>query len=450
MLVRPAVTLLALLGTVVAPAAAGDDANWPSFRGADARGVSDGAATAVRWNVEDGTNVRWRTPVPGLAHSSPVIWGDRLFVTTAVRPAGEETLKVGLYGAGEAVEDEAEIRWMVYCLDKGDGTIRWARTAREGVPEAKRHPKSSHASSTPATDGRRLVAFFGSEGLYCYDLDGDLLWERDFGVLKSGPYNAPTLEWGFASSPIIHDDLVIVQCDVMGDPFLAALSVDDGTDVWRVSREEVCTWSTPTVHVGADRAQVIVNGWKHIGGYDLRTGAELWTLAGGGDVPVPTPVVAHDLIFITNAHGRQAPIYAIRTDVTGRITDDAADGHMAWSQRRRGNYMQTPLVYGDELYCCHDTGVLTCYDARTGEQRYRERLGAGKTGFSASAVAADGKVYVSSEDGEVHVLRAGPAFEVIAVNDLGETCMATPAVSEGVLFFRSRGHVVAVEGPPGE
>ena len=165
---------------------------------------------------------------------------------------------------------------------------------------------------------------------------------------------------------------------------------------------------------------------------------------GGGDVPVPTPIVAFDLIYITNAHGKQAPIYAIKPNVRGKITDDPEDGHMAWSTRKMGNYMQTPLVYGDELYCCKDSGVLSCYDAKTGTLHYRERLGSGGTGFSASAVASNGKVYLASEEGEVYVIKAGKEFEVIAVNEMGETCMASPAISNGTLYYRMRNHVVAI------
>jgi hypothetical protein len=422
----------------------GGTVNWPSFRGPSARGISEGFATAATWDVEAGTNVRWSTPIAGLAHSAPVVWGDRVYVTSAVRAEeGDAELTVGLYGDIEPVEDDAVHRFVVHAIDKTTGDVVWTRHAWEGVPAVKRHPKGSHAASTPATDGAHVVAFFGTEGLYCYDADGELAWKRDFGRLDSGYFMVPDAQWGFASSPVIHEDLVLVQCDVQGDSFIAALALDDGSEVWRTPRDEVPTWGTPTVDVRPGRSQVIANGWKHIGGYDLRTGTELWRLRGGGDIPVPTPVVAHDLVFITNAHGRQAPIYAIDVGASGDITD-VLDDNVAWWRRRRGNYMQTPLVHGDYLYCCADAGILACYEATTGREIYRERLAEGRTGFTASPVAADGKLYLTAETGEVHVVALGPEFEVLAVNDLGEECLATPAISEGVLLFRARRTLFAV------
>lgn len=428
-------------------AVAGDAAvHWPSFRGPGARGVAEGSATPVEWNVEAGENIRWKTPIPGLAHASPIVWGDRVFCVTAVKE-GKAELKVGYYGSVQPVEDESEHEFRLLCLDKASGEILWSRTAWRGVPAVKRHPKGSHAASTPATDGEHVVAFFGTEGLYAYDFAGKLQWKKDFGLLDAGWYRMPKAQWGFGSSPVIHAGRVIVQCDVQGDSFLAALDVATGKELWRTPRDEVPTWSTPTVHVGRQRSQIIANGYKHIGGYDLATGRELWRLRGGGDIPVPTPVVGHDLIFITNAHGRMAPIFAISTDAAGELSQDPAESeHMVWAWARRGNYMQTPLVYGDYLYCCSDLGIVRCIDARTGERIYRERLGGGRTVFTASGVAADGKLYFTSEEGEVSVLRAGPRFERRAVNEMGETCLATPAISEGALFFRTRGHLVAVAG----
>ena len=428
--------------------------NWPSFRGERARGVAEGYATPATWDVEEGRNIAWRTPIPGLAHSSPVVWGARLFVTTAARLDAEAELSSLYgspgYGAGESVEDEGAHAFRLYCLDKETGAVLWERSAHEGVPKVKRHPKSSHANSTPACDGERVVAFFGSEGLYCFDHAGELLWKRDFGVLDAGAPDVSDPEkyqWGFASSPVLHAGSVIVQCDVQGQSFLAVLDATDGSERWRVKRDEGPTWCTPTVLDGGagGTAQIVVNGYKHIGGYELASGKEVWKLVGGGDVPVPTPVVAHDLIFLTSAHGRLRPIYAVRRGAKGLLDIDPEKcADMAWSYPRAGIYMQTPLVYGDYLYCCSDGGVLACYDAKTGERKYRERIGAGTTGFSGSAVAADGKLYLSGESGEVFVVQAGPELKAPAVNDLGETCMATPAVSEGRLYFRTRHHVVAV------
>ena len=419
------------------------DTNWPSFRGRYARGVAEGFATAIEWNVEQGDGVLWRAEVPGLAHSSPVIWGDRLFVTTAVRRDGKQDLRVR-DGGILPVEDESQFNFEVHAYDKRSGELLWAQKAWDGVPEIKRHPKGSHAASTPTTDGKRVVAFFGSEGLYCYSVGGELLWKKEMGSMDSGFYLVPDAQWGFSSSPILFQDRVILQCDIQGDSFLTVLDANNGEELWRTERDEVPTWSSPTVDVRDGRAQVICNGFKHIGGYDLETGEELWRIAGGGDIPVPTPVVADGLIYITNAHGQGAPIYAVATSASGALAADASpEEGLAWGQARRGNYMQTPLVYGEQAYFCNDAGVLTCLNAKTGESIYRERLGAGRSGFTGSGIAADGKLYFSSEEGDVYVVD-GWAFDLLSINPLGEECMASPAVSEGVLYYRTRGHIVAI------
>lgn len=447
-IVRPRLAWhLAAVGLVVG-AAPGQ--NWPQFRGEQASGVSEGKPTPVDWSIESGRNVRWKTAIPGLGHSSPVAWGERIYLTTAVRDADAEApLKVGLYGDIEPVSDEGPHRWQVLCVERGSGAIVWTQTACQGVPKIKRHPKSTHANSTPATDGRHVVAFFGSEGLFCYDADGKLLWKLDLGLLDSGYYVVPGAQWAFGSSPVIFDEMVIVQCDVQGESFLAAYHLRDGRELWRTRRAEVPTWSTPTVHRVGDRTLVLVNGYRHIGGYDARTGAEVWRLTGGGDIPVPTPVVAHDLVFITNAHGPMHPVYAVRLTATGDVTPASEQDPgpaVAWWRRTRGNYMQTPLVYGDLLYCCRDDGILSVFQARSGESIYRKRLGSGGSGFTASPVAADGKVYFTSEEGEVFVVKAGATFELLATNPLGEVCMATPAISDGTLYFRTRGHLIAIGG----
>ena len=414
--------------------------NWPSFRGPKASGIAEGYPAATQWNLESGENVLWKQPIAGLSHSAPVIWGDRIYLVTSVGK-GEAPLKVGLYGSVNPVEDEGVQKFQVLCLDKASGETLWTRTAFEGVPRFKRHPKGSFAASTPATDGSHVVAHFGTEGLFCYDVQGEQLWKKDLGELDARWYVMPETDWGFASSPVLHGKSVIVQCDVMGESFVAALDVDTGEEIWRTPRDELPGWGTPTIDVRTSRSQVIVNGYKHIGGYDLESGAELWKLVGGGDIPVPTPVVAHDMVFITNAHGKMAPIYAVPIDAAGEVTLDSG---LAWGTKKRGNYMQTPLVVGDYLYMCHDSGSLRCYAAKTGEEQYAQRLGDGKTGFTASGVAADGKLYFTSEEGSIHVVKAAPAFELLAVNDMGEECMATPAISEGVLYWRTRGQLVAI------
>jgi len=438
---------LLLLCTVVA-----DDApqrHWPGFRGPQASGVMENVTTATTWDVPSGKGVKWKTPVAGLGLSSPAVWGDRIFITTAVKEGEEQKLKVGLYGDIAPVEDGAAMAFNVVCLDAGSGKVLWERTAHKGVPKVKRHPKSSHANPSCATDGKRVVAFFGSEGLHCFDVDGKPLWKKDLGLLDSGFFMVPGAQWGFASSPVIAGNKVIVQCDVQKGSFLAAFDLESGKELWRTPRGDVPTWSTPTVIGSGDGAQVLCNGYKEIAAYTLNDGKKVWTMGGGGDIPTPTPIVAHDLVFITSAHGPQEPIFAIRTNARGDVSlpkGKESSEFVPWSRQRGGNYMQTPLVYGEELYCCRDNGLLTCSNARTGKAHYSRRLEGG-VGFTASPVAADNKVYFTSEDGQVHVVQAGTTFKELAVNPLGEISMATPAItSDGTLLFRTQSRVVAIGG----
>jgi len=440
-------SILLLTTAATARAEEGQDAQWPSFRGRAANGVAEGFRTVERFDVAKGENVVWKTGLAGLGHSSPVIWGDRIFVTAAISGKPDPELKVGLYGNIDPVVDDTRHRFVVYCLDRKTGKLLWERTAWEGVPAIRRHTKASHANSTPATDGKRVVAFFGFAGLYCYDMDGNLKWKRDLGQLDAGYYQVPEAQWGFGSSPVIHDGRVIVQCDVQKDSFVAALSLETGADVWRTARTDVPSWSTPLVLESKGRAQVIVNGWKHAGGYDLATGKELWKMHGVGDIPVPTPVAGHDLVFLAHAHAG-AGLFAIRPGASGDVTlpqGQSSSENVVWSSGN-GAYMQTPIVYGDELYSCRDNGVLNVYDARTGKRHQQVRLGSGTSGFTASPVAADRKVYFTSEEGQVYVVQAGPQGKVLATGELGEVCMATPAIARGVLYFRARDHVVAI-GP---
>jgi outer membrane protein assembly factor BamB len=435
----------ALTGAKESPA----DQNWPSFRGPGASGVVEGFPTATTWDVPAGKNVKWKTPIPGLGLSAPAIFADRLFVTTAVKEGEEQKLKVGLYGDIKPVEENDTMLWKVLCLDRNTGKVLWEQTARRGVPKVKRHPKSSHANPTVATDGRHVVAFFGSEGLYCYDNDGKQLWAKDLGLLDSGFYMVPDAQWGFASSPVIHDGKVVVQCDVQKGSFLALYDVTDGKQVWRTERGDLPTWSTPSVYTDAKgKTQVLCNGCNEMAGYDFADGKQLWRLRKGGDIPVPTPIVdaKNGLIFLTSAHGPQAPLFAVRPSARGEITLDEGKEQsdaIAWSKKRFGAYMQTPILYRDLLYGCRDNGVLMCLDPATGKELYTKRLEGG-VGFTASPVASDGKLYFTSEDGQVHVIKAGAAFEDLATNPLGEVCMATPAISHGVLFFRTQAHVIAV------
>ena len=435
-------SLAALVMLATATASAG---NWPQFRGPHGSGIGDGKPPDT-FDVDEGDNVRWKTAVAGLGHASPVIWGDRVYLVTAVSENEDQSLKVGLYGNIEPVRDDSVHRFQLLALDRKSGKVAWTRTAHEGVPAVKRHTKASHANSTPATDGEHVVAMFGSEGLYCYDSDGELRWKKDFGTLDSGYFAVPAAQWGFGSSPVIHDDIVIIQADVQKGSFLAAFQLEDGEPIWRTERDEVPTWSTPAVYTGDAGAQVIVNGFKHIGGYDLKTGKPVWWMKGGGDIPVPTPILGDGLVYITNAHGGMSPVYAVKLGAEGDITlakKSTDSEHVAWSHKRYGAYMQTPLLLDDLLYVCRDNGVLSVYHADSGKLAYRKRVASGH-GFTASLVTAGGQVYATAETGAVFVFRAGEAYEQLAENDLGEVAMATPAIADGAIYFRTRGHLVAV------
>lgn len=422
-----------------------------------------GCKPPTKWDAETGENILWKTKIPGLGHSCPVIWGDRVFVTTAVSGKNDPELKVGLYGDIQSVEDDTEHEFRVICLDKKSGKILWNKLAYKGVPKVKRHTKATHANCTPATDGKHVIAFFASEGLYCYDFKGKLKWKKDLGTLDSGFFRMPEAQWEFASSPVIHDGRLLLQCDIQGGGFVAALDVRNGKEIWRTERKDECTWSTPSVFGSGKRRLVILNGWKHIGAYDFKTGKEVWKMTGGGDIPVPTPVVWNDLVFIANAHGQWGPLFAVKAASKGDISlslenGETSNDHIAWCDPKSYAYMQTPIVVGDLVYNCRDNGGLTCYRAATGEEVYKERLGGGSTGFTASPVAAlfgpaddvaaKAVIYYTSEEGDVFVVKPGEKHEVLETNSLGEVCMATPAISGDVIYFRTRGHVVAVGGKP--
>ncbi len=444
-----AVLIAAFLGvSATAQQAPTPGVDWPSFRGIRGAGVADGQATPTTWDVPRARNLQWKTPIAGLGHSSPVVWGSQLCVTTAKSGRADAGLRLGLYGDIASVTDDTTHTWLLTCLDKASGKVLFEVKMHEGVPTVKRHTKSTHANSTLATDGMHLVAMLGSEGLFAFDMNGKPLWRVDLGVLDSGYYVVPAAQWEFGSSPIIHGGKVVVQADVQKNSFLAAFDVKTGKELWRTSREDVPTWSTPTIHEVDGRTQVLVNGWRHMGAYDFENGEEIWRLTSvGGDIPVPTPVVGDGLVYLTSAHGPGAPIFAIRDTARGNLTPvegEPVSDHIAWSHLRDGAYMMSPVVYRGLLYVSKNNGVFAVFDAATGERVYQQRLGDGTTGFTASLVAADGKVYFTSEDGDVFVVKAGREFELLSKNPLGDYAMATPAISDGMMYFRTGGAVIAV------
>ena len=433
-----------ILGAALALPSGAAAQQWPSFRGPDASGVEAAGQPPLTWDVAAGTNVAWKTPIPGLGHSSPVVWGDRIFVTSAVPlpgPGGDAGVDadstVTLKEVG-SIPNHARHAWRLYCLDRATGRVLWERTAHEGMPKAKRHAKSSQASATAATDGTHVVAMMGSEGLYAFDMAGTPLWTKNLGHLNLGYVDDKNEEWGPGSSPVIYDGVVIVQNDRHADSYVVAFDVRTGQEKWRVGRDEMPSWATPLVHRGT-RTTVVTNSPKAIRGHDAATGKELWQVADGTQVKVPTPVAFEDLVIVTGGWptgGR--PILAIR----------AATGEVAWKLERGSPYTTTPLVYEGVLYVLVDNGVLSAYDARTGRRFYQQRLARDAGGFSASPVAAAGRVYLSSEDGVMFVVRTGRTYALLARNDMKEMLLASPAVVGDTLLVRTRTHVVALRGAP--
>jgi outer membrane protein assembly factor BamB len=421
--------------------------DWPRFRGPSGSGIADAHALRTSWDVTTSSGILWKTPLPGLGHSSPVVWGDRVFVTTAVstNPKPHHNPKDG---GIDPANDRAVHEWRVLALDKNSGKILWSRTAHRGAPKTKRHVKATQANATPATDGRIVVVAFGSEGLYAYDMNGTLLWKQDLGILDPGYWGQPDLQWGFASSPIIYNGLVIVQCDIQKSSFIVAFNAKDGTRAWRTERDERPTWSTPVIYQGKTRTELVTSGSKYYRGYDPLTGKELWRVLDDTVVKVPSPVIGHDLFFLSGGNPRGRDFYAVRPNAKGDISIAAtaeSSAHVAWRKTRGSSYTPTPIVYGPHLYVVNDNGVLTVYDAVSGVQVYATRIGTTNSTFSASPVAGRGHLYFASEDGEVFVVKAGPKYELVATNRMGEALMATPAISDGILFIRGQQHLFAVK-----
>ncbi|HEU4507233.1 MAG TPA: PQQ-binding-like beta-propeller repeat protein [Pyrinomonadaceae bacterium] len=424
-----------------------DKGRWFSFRGPNASGVADGQNLPDEWNAKTGQNILWRTPIPGLAHSSPIVWSNQIYVTSAISTDPKASFRPGLYGDGDASKDRSHHRWVLYAIDKRTGKIRWERTAYEGEPLEKRHIKATYANATPATDGRIVVAWFGSQGVHAYDVRGNFLWKVDLGRVDMGAYDLPTYEWGPASSPIIWKNYVILQCDTQTDSFIMALESSTGKLVWKTDRDEIPSWGTPTVVTTADGDELVTNGSNFIRGYDPRTGKELWRLGKSSKITAPTPIFAEDVLVVVSGRGPERPIYVMKAGGRGDLTlpdGKTSSDTILWSRTGRGSYMPTPLIYNGILYVLGNNGTFDAYRLKTGEELYRQRLPVVGSGFSASPVAADGKIYLSNEDGEIVVVAAGEKFAHIATNNVGELLMATPALSDGVMYVRSNASLFAI------
>lgn len=421
--------------------------NWPSFRGPNAAGTAKGSPP-VEWNGEEGKNILWKTPIPGRAHASPIVWGDRVFIATAVAKDGEEEFPGNVGGDVDTVEIKTPYSWEMYALNKKTGKVEWHEVAAEGMPRASHHITATQANSTPVTDGKHLVAVLGSEGLFAWDLNGKLLWKNDLGVVSVGWFYDSSYEWGYSASPIIHEDMVILQVDRHKEPFIAGYSLANGKEVWRTARENLPSYSSPSLLTANGKTELITNGSYRIRGYDPKTGKELWELGPTSELVVGTPVVGHGMAYVTGGYPPVRPIYAIRPGGQGDIStgeEASSNDHIAWSTTRGGTYEPTPLLYGDYLYMTNGAGVVTSYNAKTGEQMYRKRIaGRGGVAFTSSAVAADGRIYWLSDDGDGFVAELGEELELLAENPLGEPVMASPAISGDILLIRSLENVFAV------
>lgn len=419
---------------------------WPAFRGYMSSGVLDKANLPDIFDLNKMLNVRWKVEIPGMGLSSPVIWDNKLFITTAISKADNEGFKIGMYGDISPVNDSSVHEWKVICIDKNTGKIIWDKTAYIGVPKMKRHPKSTHANTSVATDGKYVVAFFGSEGLFCYDVNGNLLWQKNFGLLKSVFFAVKSAEWEFASSPIIYNGTLIIQCDVLDNSFVAAYDVKTGKELWKTQRDEYPGWCTPNVYTCDGKAYVALNGYKNRGGYDLVTGKEVWKMSGGGDIQIPTPIIGNNLIYFTSAHGSSSPIIAVKTTATGNITlngKESSNEYIQWSIPRGGSYMHTLLLYNNHLYNVGWNGIVICLDPLTGKEIYNAKLGKTKS-FIASPVASDGKIYIVDEEGTVYIIKDGESFNQLAEIPLGDVCLTAPSITDGMIFFRTQKYLIAV------
>lgn len=409
------VALFSLTGPArVLTAAAAE--NWPQYRGPGGLGVSQERGLPTRWGADAG--VLWKTPLPGPGHSSPVVWGERVFLTAYRPPKGPSRAQL-----------------LVLSVDARTGKMLWERE----VPVGQIEPvggANAPASPTPATDGRRVYVYFGSYGLVCFDFDGRKVWEK--------PLGAGGGEWGSASSPVLHGGLLLVNSAAGEEGFLLAVDKETGRTVWRVEHERPATsFATPVVWKAAGGEQVVVSGSGHVRGFDPRTGRELWRVAGMPKGAAPTPVYAHGLLYAAS-NSQPNFIVAIRPGGRGDVTRT----HVAWRHDKGVISVPSPVVVGDHLFALRDGGIMTCLDARSGAVVWQERLPA-RGNYFASPVAAGGRIYVVNEDGEVTVVAAGPVYEPVASNRMGERTMASPAISGGRIFIRTDEHLYCIGGAGG-
>jgi outer membrane protein assembly factor BamB len=426
-----------LLAVVIARSATfAADSDWPQFRGPGARGISENRNLPERWSTTQ--NVEWRIDVPGRGWSCPIVADDRVFLTTVVSEGAMEEPKKGLYFGGERKEvPRTKHQWLVLGYDLKSGRELWRKEAKAGIPPNQLHIKNSYASETPVTDGERLYAYFGNVGLFCYDLEGKLLWSTNWPPVKT------RYGWGSAASPALHNDRIIIVNDNEDASFIVALDSKTGRQFWRKDRDEKSNWSTPYVWKNGQRTEIITTGSNKVRSYDLE-GNVLWELGGMSTIVIPTPFEAHGLLYIASGYvgDKHRPVYAIKPGARGDISlkeGETSNDFIAWYQPTAAPYNPSPLVYKDQFYVLFDFGFLSCHDAKTGRQLYeKERVRPeGQTAFTASPWAYKGRIFALSEDGDTYVFQAGPEYKLLHKNPLDEMCMATPALAGDRLLIRT-------------
>lgn len=415
-------------------AADGPD-GWPHWRGLHDDGMARGDAP-LHWS--DTEHVAWKAPVPGRGHSSPVVWGDRIFVTTAV-PAGNARAAAssdgpppappGRRGGFGSSGPQSEQKLMLLSFDRKSGKLLWEKVARTATPHEGYHPRyGSFASNSPITDGKHVFAFFGSRGVYCYTLDGQLVWEKDFGI-KLRIFNG----FGEGSWPALDGNRLVLLFDQEGESFLVALDKNTGRELWRMPRPEGTNWSGPLITSHNGRKQVVVSATKQVCAYDLETGKLIWEATGLGRNTIPAPVAADGMVFVMSGF-RDPNLLAIRLGREGVLTGTDA---IVWQNQRGNSYTASPVLYDGKLYVLTDNGMLSCFDAKTGKPYYQQVRLPKPYNFKASPVGVNGKLYLASEEGDVIVVRMGEKFEALATNTLeGQMFVATPAILDGEIYLR--------------
>lgn len=410
--------------------------NWPQFRGSGARGVSEAKGLPEEWSTTE--NVAWKAAVPGRGWSSPIVWGDKVFLTTVASEGEMEAPKKGLYFGGERKEpSKARHHWLVLCHDLKSGAELWRQEAHAGPPPNQLHVKNTYASETPVTDGERIYAYFGNVGLFCYDLQGKKQWATNWPVVRT------RYGWGSAASPVLRKDRIFVVNDNEDASFVVALDARTGRELWRKERDEKSNWATPYIWENEKRTELITAGTKKVRSYDL-DGNLLWELGGMSTIVIPVPFSAHGLLYVCSGYvgDKNRPVCAIKPGASGDISlkpGETSNEFIAWSLPAGAPYNPSPLVYKEGFYVLFDFGFLSCHDARTGKEIYdKQRIRPeGQTAFTASPWAYQDKIFALSEDGDTFVFQAGPEYKLLRKNPLDEMCMATPAIAGDRLLIRT-------------